>query len=63
MRWDFIYFKEVVLNDNNKFILYFPDEEFIQEIYFIPQKSGFLIEKVAAYQNDIGYLISKISRL
>ena len=35
MRWDFIYFKEVVLNDNNKFILDFSDEEFIQEKDFL----------------------------
>ena len=31
---DFIYFKEVALNDNNKFTLDFSDEEFVQEISF-----------------------------
>ena len=30
----FIYFKEVALNDNNKFTLDFSDEEFAQEISF-----------------------------
>ena len=31
---DFIYFKEVALNDNNEFTLDFSDEEFVQEVRF-----------------------------
>ena len=34
MNPDFIYFKEIALDDNNKFVLDFSDEEFIQKIYF-----------------------------
>ena len=34
MNPDFIYFKEIELNDNNKFVLDFSDEEFIQKINF-----------------------------
>ena len=34
MNPDFIYFKELVLDDNNKFVLDFSDEEFIQKINF-----------------------------
>ena len=30
----FIYFREVVFNDNNKFVLDFSDEEFVQRVYF-----------------------------
>ena len=89
MNPDFIYFKEIALDDNNKFVLDFSDEEFIQKINFnknfnyyiasldcnlilkeyikkdkkkeieeLSQKSRLLLEKGAAYQNDIGYLIS-----
>ena len=34
MNPDFIYFKELALDDNNKFVLDFSDEEFIQKINF-----------------------------
>ena len=34
MNPDFIYFKEIALDDNNKFVLDFSDEEFIQKINF-----------------------------
>ena len=92
MNPDFIYFKEIALDDNNKFVLIFSDEEFIQKINFnkyfnyyiasldcnlilkehikkdkkkeieeLSQKSRLLLEKGAAYQNDIGYLISNSS--
>ena len=30
----FIYFKEIPVNDNNKFVLDFSDEEFVQNVYF-----------------------------
>ena len=30
----FIYFKVVPFNDNNKFVLDFSDEEFVQKVYF-----------------------------
>ena len=30
----FIYFKEIPFNDNNKFVLDFSDQEFIQKVYF-----------------------------
>ena len=30
----FIYFREVPFNDNNKFVLDFSDEEFVQRVYF-----------------------------
>ena len=30
----FIYFKEIPVNDNNKFVLDFSDEEFVQKVYF-----------------------------
>ena len=34
MNVDFIYFKELTLNNNNKFTSDFSDEEFVQEINF-----------------------------
>ena len=34
MNPDFIYFKEIALDDNNKSVLDFSDEEFIQKINF-----------------------------
>ena len=34
MNPNFIYFKEIALDDNNKFVLDFSDEEFIQKINF-----------------------------
>ena len=92
MNPDFIHFKEIALDDNNKSVLDFSDEEFIQKINFkknfnyyiasldcnlilkehikkdkkkeieeLSQKSRLLLEKGAAYQNDIGYLISNSS--
>ena len=30
-----IYFKEVILNDGNKFTLDFSDKEFVQEVNFV----------------------------
>ena len=35
MNPDFIYFKELTLDDNNKFTLDFLDEEFVQQINFV----------------------------
>ena len=91
MNPDFIYFKEIALDDNHKFVLDFSDEEFIQKInvnknfnYYIAsldcnlilkeyikkdkrkeieelsQKRRLLLEKGAAYQNDVSYLISNL---
>ena len=34
MKPSFIYFKEIPFNDNNKFVLDFSDEEFVQKGYF-----------------------------
>ena len=34
MKPSFIYFKEIQFNDNNKFLLEFSDEEFVQKVYF-----------------------------
>ena len=34
MNPDFVYFKELAIGDNNKFVLDFSDEEFIQKINF-----------------------------
>ena len=34
MNPDFNYFKEIALDDNNKFVLDFSDEEFIQKTKF-----------------------------
>ena len=38
MRPDFIYFKELLLGENNKFTLDFSDEEFVQEVDFLSKK-------------------------
>ena len=85
----FIYFREVPFNDNNKFVLDFSDEEFVQRVYFskksdyyiasldcnlilkeyikkdkekmieeLPVRSRLLLQKGAAYKNDIGWLTS-----
>ena len=93
MNPDFVYFKELAIGDNNKFVLDFSDEEFIQKInfnknlnYYIAsldcnlilkehikndekkeieelfQKSRLLLEKGAAYQNDIGFLTTNSNR-
>ena len=34
MKPSFTYFKEIPFNDNNKFVLGFWDEEFVQKVYF-----------------------------
>ena len=34
MKPSFTYFKEIRFNDNNKFVLDFSDEEFVQKFYF-----------------------------
>ena len=38
----FIYFKEILFNDNNKFVLDFSDQEFIQKVYFDKNKDDFI---------------------
>ena len=83
MRPGFIYFKELALDNDNKFTLDFSDEEFVQEIDFLlnndyyitsldcklkvknhihddkkkneelSEKSQLLLEKGAAYQNNL----------
>ena len=88
----FIYFREIPFDDNNKFVLDFSDDEFVQKVDFeknvnyyiasldcnlilkekikkdkkqeieeLSKKSRLLLEKGAAYQNDIGWLASKIA--
>ena len=90
MRPGFINFKELALDDDNKFTLDFSDQEFVQEIDFLSnndcyitsldcklkvknhihgdkkkkieelfEKSRLLLEKGAAYQNGITYLLLK----
>ena len=44
----FIYCKELILNDDNKFALDFSDEEFVQEVNFL---------------NNLNYIISLNSNL
>ena len=91
MKPSFIYLKEIPFNDNNKFVLDFSDEEFVQKVYFdknisyyiasldcnlilkkeikkdkkkneeLSQKSRLLLEKGAAYQNDIGWMTSAVA--
>ena len=34
MKPSFIYFKEIPFNDNDRFMLDFSDEEFVQKVYF-----------------------------
>ena len=34
MKPSFTYFKEIPFNGNNKFVLDFSDEEFVQKVYF-----------------------------
>ena len=36
------YFKEIILNDNNKFTLDFSDEEFVQEIDFLTNRDYYV---------------------
>ena len=38
----FIYFKEIVLDDNNKFTLDFSDTELIYEIYFLTKTDYYI---------------------
>ena len=38
----FIYFKEILFNDNNKFVLDFSDQEFIQKVYFDKNKDYYI---------------------
>ena len=88
----FIYFREIPFDDNNKFVLDFSDDEFVQKVDFeknvnyyiasldcnlilkeeikkdkkqeieeLSKKCRLLLEKGATYQNDIGWLTSKIA--
>ena len=38
----FIYFREVPFNDNNKFVLDFSDEEFVEGVYFSKKKDYYI---------------------
>ena len=42
MRPDFIYFKELVLGENNKFSLDFPNEAFVQEVDFLSKNEYYI---------------------
>ena len=42
MRPDFIYFKELLLGENNKFTLDFSDEEFVQEVDFLSKNEYYI---------------------
>ena len=43
MRPDFIYFKELLFGENNKFTLDFSDDEFVQEVDFLSKKEYYII--------------------
>ena len=42
MNPSFIYYNEMTFNDNNKFILGFSNEEFVQKIKFFKRKDYFI---------------------
>ena len=42
MRPDFIYFKELLLGEKNKFTLDFSDEEFVQEVDFLSKNKYYM---------------------
>ena len=65
MRPDFIYFKELLLGENNKFTLDFSDEEFVQEVDFLSKNEYYITSlncklKVKEY---IHYKDKKIKKL
>ena len=43
MRPDLIYFKELLLGENNKFTLDFSDEEFVQKVDFLSKNEYYII--------------------
>ena len=74
MNPDFIYFKEVTLDDNNKFTLAFSDEEFALQINFftnldyyiatlncnlILKKNIFMIKKQKNYLKKVEFYLKK----
>ena len=67
MRPDFIYFKEIILNDNNKFTLDFSDEEFVQEIHFLTNRDYYVTSLncnliLKEYINDEKRLVEELSK-
>ena len=66
MRPDFIYFKELLLGENNKFTLDFSDEEFVQEVDFLSKNEYYIASlncklKVKEYIHDKDEKIKKLS--
>ena len=67
MRPDLIYFKEIILNDNSKFNLDFPDEEFAQEIHFLTNRDYYVATLncnliLKEYINDKKRLVGELSK-
>ena len=66
MRPDFIYFKELLLGENNKFTLDFSDEEFVQEVDFLSKNEYYIASlncklKVKEYIHNKDKKIKKLS--
>ena len=66
MKPDFIYFKELLLGENNKFTLDFPDGEFVQEVDFLSKNEYYITIlncklKVKEYIHDKAGKIKKLS--
>ena len=66
MRPDFIYFKELLLGENNKFTLDFSDEEFVQEVDFLSKNKYYMASlnwklKVKEYIHNKDEKIKKLS--
>ena len=66
MKPDFIYFKELLLGENNKFTLDFPDGEFVQEVDFLSKNECYITVlncklKVKEYIHDKAGKTKKLS--
>ena len=66
MRPDFIYFKELLLGENNKFTLDFSDEEFVQKVDFLSKNEYYITSlncklKVKEYIHDKDKKIKMLS--
>ena len=79
MRPDFIYFKELLLGENNKFTLDFSDEEFVQEVDFLSKNEYYIAslncklnvkeyihdkdEKSKSYLRKVGFYLKKAQHI
>ena len=62
-----IYFKEIILNDDNKFALDFSDKEFVQEVNFVNNLDCYITSlncklKVKEYIHDKDEKIKELSK-